>query len=180
MKIWQLVLDVENYDNLLPAEGCSVEELQSYDGRAHIEEWEPIKVERMYPEKRLELGDAPGFSYFPVFSNKALDVLLPLIREHVEVLPLDFAEKPLFGINVTTVLDAIDYEKSRYRTFRDGKRIMAFQKYAFRTNVIEGVHIFKISDEKVRRAFVSEQFKNLVDDYSLKGFNLRLVWNSDE
>lgn len=110
MKIWQLVFDVDNYDNLLPAEGCSVEELQSYDGRAHIEEWEPIKVERMYPEKRLELGDAPGFSYFPVFSNKALDVLLPLIRDHVEVLPLDFAEKPLFGINVTTVLDAIDYE----------------------------------------------------------------------
>ena len=70
MKIWQLVFDVDNYDNLLPAEGCSVEELQSYDGRAHIEEWKPIKVERMYPEKRLELGDAPGFSYFPVFSNK--------------------------------------------------------------------------------------------------------------
>lgn len=132
----------------------------------------------MEPEKNLELGDAPGF-IFPVFSKRALDCLSGLINKDVEVLPLVFDEQEFFGINVITVLDAIDYENSIYRTYCDGKRIMTFKKYAFISSVIKDVPIFKIKDEKTRYAFVSEDFKNKVEENNLLGFQFELVWNNE-
>lgn len=83
------------------------------------------------------------------------------------------------GINVITVLDAIDYEKSIYKTYRDGKRIMAFKKYVFLPTVIENVSMFKILDEKTRYAFVSDEFKQTVEKNNLLGFKFKLVWDSE-
>ena len=76
-------------------------------------------------------------------------------------------------------MDAIDYEKSVYKTFRDGKRILAFKKYAFIPEVVMNTPIFKISDEKTRYAFVSDEFKQIVENNNLKGFKFVLVWDSD-
>ena len=92
---------------------------------------------------------------------------------------VDFNEKEYFGINVITVLDAIDYEKSIYKTYRDGKRIMAFEKYVFLPTVIEDVSMFKILDEKTRYAFVSDEFKQTVEKNNLLGFKFKLVWVSE-
>lgn len=177
MKIWHLNFELDQFDNLIPERGFTVDEIKTFDGKSHLDKWNPIKVKRMEPEKRLELGDAPGCT-FPVFSKKAIKCLEPLIRNNVEILPLDFDEGEYFGINVTTVLDAIDYEKTVYKTFRDGKRILAFKKYAFIPEVVMNTPIFKISDEKTRYAFVSDEFKQIVENNDLKGFKFVLVWDS--
>lgn len=63
---------------------------------------------------------------------------------------------------------------------RDGKRIMTFKKYAFLPDVIENVSIFKISNEKTRYAFVSDEFKQTVEKNNLSGFQFKLVWNSEQ
>lgn len=65
--------------------------------------------------ERLELSKAPGFT-IPVFSKRALECLESLISKYVEILPLDFNKKEYLVINLITVLDAIDYEKSSYKT----------------------------------------------------------------
>jgi len=179
MKIWQLNFELDKYDNLMPEKEFTVQEIQSFDGRKHLDNWNPIKVKRMEPEKKLELSDAPGF-LFPVFSQKAIDCLFPLICDNVEILPLEFDEKQYYGINVICVLEAIDYEKSEYKTFRDGKRIMAFKKYAFLADIVEKNSMFKISDEKTRYVFVSNEFKELVECNDLAGFKFKLVWDSNE
>lgn len=179
MRIWQLNFELDEYDNLVPLQKFTVEEIQSFDGRRHSDNWKPIQVMRMEPEKKLELSDAPGF-IIPVFSKKALECLHPLIKNEVEVLPLNFEEREYFGINVIRVLDAIDYEKSIYKTFRDGKRIMAFKKYFFIPDKIKNVSIFKIKDEKTRYAFVSDEFKTIVEINKLTGFKFKLVWDSEE
>lgn len=179
MKIWQLNFEVDLYDNLTSIPELSVEELQSFDGRPHLPYWTPLHVVRMEPEKGLQLSDAPGF-VFPVFSYRALNCLKPLIEPNIEVLPLDCDEGKHFGINIITVLDAIDYEKSIYKTFRDGKRIMSFKKYSFIPNAVDGVPLFKITDEKVRYPFVSDAFKETVEKNKLTGFVFRLVWDSDK
>lgn len=179
MKVWQLNFELDEYDNLAPVKEFTVEEIQSFDGREHLKKWEPIKVKRMEPEKKLELSDAPGFM-IPVFSERALDCLGKLISKDVEILPLDFEEKNYFGINVITVLEAIDYEKSIYKMFRDGKRIMAFKKYAFIANVLQGVSIFKIIDEKTKYAFITDEFKEVVEKNNLSGFKFKLVWDSEK
>lgn len=179
MKIWQLNFELDEYDNLIPVREFTAEEIQSFDGRSHLSQWKPVRVKRMEPEKGLELSDAPGFT-FPVFSRRAWECLEPLISKNVEILPLDFNEKEYLGINIITVLDAIDYKKSIYKTYRDGIRIMAFKKYAFLPTVIRNVSIFKISDERTRYAFVSNEFKQTVEKNNLSGFKFKLIWDSEQ
>lgn len=180
MKIWQLSFDVDNYDNFIPEIEFSADEVQSFDGRTKKSNWIPLKVKRMEPDKGLELGDAPGFT-FPVFSRKALDILNPIISESSEILELITYDGEYYGINVTAVLNVIDYSKSEYRTYSDGKRIMAFKKYAFvQSSKLIKHNIFKITDEPTRRAFVSDRFKNMVEENELVGFKFKLVWDSEE
>ena len=179
MKIWQLSFDVENFDMVKPLYEYSVNVLQSFDGRSHTSDWTTLEVTKI-EKSDLPMGDAHNFTFFPIVSKNALDILFPLISESVEILPVDFSGTVFYGLNVITVLDAIDYAKSEYKTFRDGKRIMAFQKYCFKSDVVKNVHIFKITDEKTRRAFVSEQFKRKVEETNLTGFCFKLVWDSNE
>lgn len=180
MKIWQLYFEVDKYDNLIPVKEFTADEIQAFDGRRIQNPWKPILVKRMEPEKKLELGDAPGF-VLPVFSKRALAVLDPLIKNSVEKLELRFAEAEYYAINVISVLDVIDYDKSKYITYRDGKRIMTFQKYVFREcEQLKDVNIFKIVDEPRRRAFVSDEFKKAVERNGLLGFKFKLVWDSTQ
>ncbi|MBQ7004627.1 MAG: hypothetical protein IJN11_01595 [Oscillospiraceae bacterium] len=178
MKIWQLYFDVENYDNLMPIKSFTADEIQSFNGTPRKDNWSPLSVKRMEPERQLPLSDAPGFT-IPVFSKNAVELLCPLISNSAEVLPLDFTEKEYYGINVLSILDVIDYTKSKYRLFSDGKRIMAFQKYSFREcEELEKYHIFKIIDEPTRRAFVSDEFKQTVENSNLTGFIFKLIWDN--
>ena len=47
MKIWQLLFDVDNYDNFILDEKISVDELQSYDGRKLLPKRNIFFVKRM-------------------------------------------------------------------------------------------------------------------------------------
>lgn len=179
MKIWQLCFNVDEYDNFIPISKLSADELQSIDGRSLINTNKLFSVKRMEPEKNLELGDAPGF-IMPVFSSHALKILEPLIKCSIEAIPLKDEGTGYYAINIISVLDVIDYSKSKYRMFSDEKRIMAFQKYAFiENNNLKEHNIFKIIDEPRRYPFVSEKFKETVEANSLKGFIFKLVWESD-
>lgn len=178
MKIWQMQFDADNYDSFLPVEWPTVKEMQTFDGRCKKNEWIPLKVMRMHPERNLNLGDTPGL-FLPVFSKHAVDILFHLIEDSVELLELDFSEGQYFGIHVTNVLDVIDYDKSKYVMYSDNKKIMLFQKYAFRLcDELKNSHIFKIVDEPLRWAFVSDTFKKKVEETDLKGFVFELVWDS--
>ena len=180
MKIWQLSFDVDSYDNFIPDVEFTADEVQSFNGQSKKSNWTPIRVKRMEPEKGLNLSDSPGFT-IPVFSKKALSVLASITSDSAEALELISDTGEYYGINVTAVLDVIDYAKSEYVMYSDGKRIMAFKKYAFLLNPELFNHdIFKIIDEPTRRAFVSDRFKNLVEDNGLTGFKFKLVWDNEE
>lgn len=178
MRIWQLSSDVSKFDSLVPEPPFTYEERHSFDGRCHLKSWTARRFERMEPEKRLELGDAPGFTRF-ILSKKALDCLQPLIMNNMEALPLLFDEGEFFLVNVTTVINGIDYEKAVYKTFRDGKKIMLFEKYAFIPSKVIGISLFKIIDEPLRFPFVSDEFKNKVEENDLKGFKFELAWECE-
>ena len=180
MKIWVLNFELDEYDNLTTVHHMGLEETRSYDGRSKKRGWRPLAVRRMDPEKGLELSNTPGFdSHIPVFDDEALRVLLPLIKKDVEVLPLAFSERNFYAINITTVLDCIDYDKSQYKEFPNSNRIMRFIKYSFITNCIKNKNIFKIIDEPLGRPFVSDEFKDLVTSSGLTGFKFKLAWNSE-
>jgi hypothetical protein len=177
LKIWHLDFELDEFDNLLPVKELSLDEIYSFNGSSKKAQWIPITVKKMEDK---ELSNAPGFySHIPVFDKITLEVVNNLIKDSTEVLPLICSEGEFYIINVIEVLDCIDYDKSEFKTYRDGKRIMRFIKYEFIKNVVDGKHIFKIVDEPLRRPFVSEEFRQKVIDYNLKGFKFELAWDSE-
>jgi len=177
MKIYRLRFLVDDYDNLIPYKHWDIDEILSFDGRNQTKNWKPLKVVRMEPGKKLPLGDAPGFN-IAVFSKKAVDILYPIIKNDVEILPLDFDEGEFYVINVTTVLDCIDYKNSSYKTFKNSDEVMFFYNYSFKENIIENKNIFKIIDESRSKPFVSEEFVKLVKESGLQGFKFKLVYET--
>lgn len=175
MRIWRLNFDVDVYENLYAGEHFDYAKIHAKPGKSQKWGWKPIKVVRMYPNENRQLGDAPGFT-IPVFSEKAKNALYPLIGKNAEFLPMDFPEATLFAVNVLTILkNAIDLSQSKYNMFPDG-RIMWIDMYAFKSDIVKNVHMFKIAEEPKRGVFVSDNFKDIVEHNSLKGFKLQLVW----
>ena len=179
MKVWKMWRINQKYDDLIPVEEYSVEEMQSYDGRNHKEWWIPKKVKRMQPDNKRLLGDLSSYLSEPVFSENALKKWWSRIKDDVEVLPLTYDEGNFSLINVTTVLEAIDYEKAKFERFKSSGRIMCFDKFAFREEVIKTHCIFKIIDAPKSYVFVTDEFVNTVKKNRLKGFSFELVWDSE-
>ena len=180
MKIWQLHYDGDTFDSLTPVKWPSPTEIRSFNGTSKVDTWIPMKVKRMHPERKLELGDLPGL-FITVFSQRAVDVLTPYIKKSVEFLPLDFPEQKFYAVNITDIIDVIDYEASEYITFKDRKKIMMFDKYVFKEcDELLQHDIFKIIDEPVGWPFVTDRFKDIVDANHLKGFVFKLVWDSEK
>lgn len=176
MRIWHLDCNVDGYENLTWLTDVGIDEIQSYDGRSKITDWKPLGVRRMY---NREYSNTPGLSsHIPVFDKKAVDILKELINGYAEILPLKSSDGEFYAINVTEVLDCIDYKKSKFKTYRDSKRIMRFIKYEFNEQMVKGKHIFKIIDESLKKPFVSDEFRQNVIDCQLSGFVFKLVWNS--
>lgn len=181
MKIWKLDFELDEYDNLTLSNKMSIEEIQSFDGRYKKDTWDNLAVVRLEPEKGLLLSDAPGFySHIPVFNGKAIDVLKKYLEHTSEILPLKNSESSFYAINIIKVIDCINYEKSEFKMFKDGIRIMRFKKYSFLEDKLDGNSIFKIIDEPLGNPFVTDDFRNAVLDNGLTGFKFELAWDSKQ
>ena len=179
-KIWKISAVAERYDSLRPENGYTYEEMMSFDGRSHKNDWTCRKVEpNINPKKNPKFGDRSECMGVLVFSQKAIEKLYDLIKDDVEILPLecDYGEFSL--INVTTVLDAIDHENSKYEYIEGTNKIMYFEKYAFLEDVVKGHDIFKITDKRGSFVFVSDEFVQTVKRSKLKGFRFELAWDSE-
>jgi len=175
MRIWHLDFDVNEFENLQWV-NLDIKEIQTYDGRPKSEGWIPRQVKRMYDR---DFSNAPGLSsHIPVFDRVAVEKLGEYLQGVTEVLPLDCNDGEFFAINVIEVLDCIDYNDSEYKSFSDGS-IMRFIKYVFNKEIVSGKHIFKIIDEPLARPFVSDEFKERVEESNLVGFKFELAWQSE-
>lgn len=177
MKVYKLFMDVNNYQSLVPQGNIPADFFSMFDGRKLFQQWN--KVEMELGDASGKEGDVYGFK-IPVLSERARKVLEPLIQGDAEMLPFEYEGQSLYGLNTITVIDALDRERALYKTFSDKKRIMLIEKYAFNESMISKNNIFKIADEKSRYAFVSEAFAKAVKDNELKGFDLKLVYESEE
>ena len=181
MKIWKLRAEVDEFDNLFPVEEWSYEKMVSFDGRSHIKDWSPERVERMEPEKKLPLSDNPGFYIpdLPAFSKRAVNCLYPMIENYIELLPLKFDEGEFYAVNIVNILKkAVNYDISKMTYFSNSNKVMFFDEYAFNIDVVRDQPIFRV-EEDLGSLFVSEAFVNLVTENHLTGFCFDLVWDSE-
>lgn len=179
MKVWQLYFEVDLFDNLEPIEPWSVDKIQSFDGKTQKKAWKKEKVRRMEPQKKLKLGDAPGFD-IPAFSKRAVRCLIPLVGDYVEFLPLESEEGEFFAVNIINVLEgAVDEDNSKIIRFDSGD-VMTIEEFVFHENIVQGNPIFKIKELCVGNTqFVTEEFVNVVKENQLEGFCFELVWDSE-
>lgn len=180
MKIWKLKCVSNQYAGL-QGTISDVKKRQSFNGRPLAAEWTPIVVKKHSMDSDKELGDAPFENRvgLPVFSERAVEALYPLIHQYVEFLPLICDEGNFYAVNVLPVLDAIDYSKAQYQLFPGTKRVMYFGVYAFRPEAVENYPIFRLTDEPLKKPFISDSVKNVIDKAGLKGMGAELVWDSN-
>lgn len=122
----------EDQELILPVDDADFEAFFAMDGRA-IEDWAPPVMRMVAAEQAAE---EPSYSDFPwlgehasILKKPAVDALAPVLAQYGQLLPLRGENVWLF--NVTTVLDALDREKSSIVYFDDGD-ILDIERYVFK------------------------------------------------
>lgn len=165
MPLYRLVTDVDRYDVALPPRAAGRPFLR-FDGRPLAAEWEPFDAELDRSGKR---GNFLGFStHVPVVDEKAWDALRPLIGPHVEALEMRLEGEPIHALNVTTVLDCLDEERSEIQRYDHGA-IMDVTRWVFRDGCLGDTPIFKQKGLEMADVFVSDAFRHAADAAGLKG-----------
>ncbi len=121
---------------------------------------------------KLPKGDFPEFyGLHPLFSERALTILWPLIQNDAQVIPLQCEEERFYLIHVTRFIDGLDLENSDIHWIIKDKLISRVNHHVFHEEKVSGVNIFKVPIH-FTWTFVSDAFKEAVEEHDLKG----LLW----
>ena len=102
------------------------------------------------------------------FSDRAAEVLAPLIGDVIELLPLAYDGPGRFHVvNLLDIVDCLDEQRSNLARYSDGD-IMIVYKYAFKPGTTDGHHLFKCKQCMIHH-LVSAEFKALVEKTGLVG-----------
>ena len=181
MKIWEIRFIDDNYDALEPKNDWNYDEITKFDGRELLNNWKLLELVKCYPEKNNPLNDAPTFlSGVPLVNNRTKKVIKELIGDAVEFLPTSYENKNEFWIvNVTNVLDCINYNKAEPKRYSNNGRVMYFNRYSFFEDKVKNQDIFKIVECPRSYVFVSDKFKDIIEKNKITGFTFTLVWDSE-
>jgi hypothetical protein len=177
MKIFGLYTDMDKFKYLgvKPYE-TTEEEIELYDSISLTrvkDVWNPITLKLYGKGKR---GDCPYLiGHLPVFSEKIIGFLDYLIHDSVEYLPINCpGNVKYYIVNVLKVVDCIDYDKAKIERYYNGE-IRRFEKFAFKKELLQGIHIFKTPELAYTLVFVSEEFVNKANEFGLLGFDFEEV-----
>ena len=172
MSLYVYKPDSDTFDSLSLANKSGYDRLSRLVGPRMAAGWRPLTVQ---VHKGNRSGDFPSLaSHVPVFSRKALDALQPLIGDTVEVLPLKCSSTDLFAINVLMITDCFDESNASFERDQGGD-VFYISRYAFDEQCLRGKHIFKIRQAPLHDVFVSEEFKQAVEQNGLQGLRFRKV-----
>lgn len=174
MKVWSLVpninsmvIGLKNFDD----DSDKVE----FNGEP-ILNWEAIE---MKTHKKNKLVDFPHFlSNVLVMSEKARNLLNDFFSDYTQFLPIKHGKQTLFFINVTTVIDCLDYSRTEYVTMPSGK-ISHFKRLYFNKDMVKNRLIFKTPEFANKRIFVTDKMKEIIEKSNLEGIEFNLEWDSD-
>ena len=189
MQIYSVSTDFDKFDSCLvdydasakirPTDGPEWDMMIDFGGMRQGDKWWP-RVMELDHRKKTRLGDYVSKldGDVMILEKKAIEKLYPIMGE-VEILPLicDFGD--YWAVNILNVLDCIDYDKSEFVWLNEEEhRIMYFKKYVFRSEQIEGHHLFKIIDLPKSAIFVDDIFVDLVKKCKITGFSFKPVWDA--
>ncbi|WP_353254895.1 imm11 family protein [Burkholderia anthina] len=146
-------------------------------GRGFGQDYDPVKLTWGTSRRKKTSDVHTMLSPFLVFSQRALDVLAPVLRDSGEILQVDAPVKDMFGFHVTRVIEnAVDMDASRFKVY---PQATVFNKIFILKSRIEGADIFRLK-ESPATVFVSERFRELVEQNKLKGFDFGEIISQSE
>jgi hypothetical protein len=126
------------------------------------------------PPPYLRDGDFSEYHGVLALSARAREALLPMIGDAAELLPLQCEEGDFYLLNVLQVLDCLDRERSDITYWDDGS-IRSVRRFAFQASCLDDKHIFKLPLHNYSRIYVSQLFKDSVEQQALKGLRFELA-----
>jgi hypothetical protein len=170
---------IEDQEWIFPVDDEDFETFLAMDGRV-IRDWAPPVMRMVEAENEAE---EPSYSDFPwlgehapILRKPAVDALAPVLSQYGQLLPLKGENVWLF--NVTTVLDALDKEKSGIVYFDDGD-ILDIERHVFKTDVIGTAEIFKLP-RRASAVYVTGSFVDKIRRAGLRGVAFAPVWVSED
>ena len=180
MKYYLLSYDYENDDEYIIITATNKAEKYNYNmlKGEKIENWDEDVIFQYSNDEGIIFTDyLASNNRWLVVSEKFRRLIGEIESDSIQYLDIKIKNSRTDKINdtykvanVITILDALDLENSQYDVFElDDKKILSIEKYALRKNMIENKNIFRLKDDTIP-IFVSERFKNIVEENSLIGF----------
>ena len=173
VRIYKYRCDGDVFDSLsLRSRSGHDDVLNKLLGQPVGQAWTPLKA-KFYRVGRQ--GDFPYLAgHVPAFSKRALSALSPLLGDTIEPLPLVTPSGTYSAIHVLEVIDALDLNRSKVE-WLDEDRILDIERYVFKPEAVQGKHIFRIRQHALAFTYVSEAFRQAVEESALEGLALKEV-----
>jgi hypothetical protein len=144
--------------------------------------WTPLPM-RLIKEDEGEFFKESDFPWLGrhvlVLSDRASNVVGPLVEKDAELLPVACEGRSLWLLNVCTIVDALDLETSDVERFESG-RIMDIEKHVFYPDRLQAVDVFKLENMRRGSTYLSERVVRAIEAAPLVGYGFRLVWTDEE
>lgn len=180
MNVFELQTDPTRYSNFAlahPARDGAIHD--AFSGQPLAANWKaPVVVAADDDQNVAEFADFALLGTIPVFSLRALEALLDLLKPNGEALPLRCKCGEYFAYNVTRVLPALDEANSSITRFSTG-RVMSIGRYVFRPEQLGGAAVFKIPELPKAYVFVVDSFVERARATGLTGLTFSLLWTGE-
>jgi hypothetical protein len=182
VSIWDIQTEA-SYDSLAVWKESEFKKVPWLTGTPIADAWPTPEVFIFYgivdDAKTPNPGDFPYFrtSGNLACSERALEVIEPLVANHVEILPIRCKEQPFYVLNALNVIDCVDYSRSVVEYSPSGRPSISHLR--FDLDCIGDKPIFKIPQSVLTQIFVSGEFKSLVENHQLVGLKFTEIPEDD-
>ena len=169
----------EQHQWVMPVDKADHEVFGSLYGESKQKNWKPIRMKLINPDlgKTYKEADFPWCGAQTVILRKgAVERLRPLLLEAGEFLPLVCDDAELSLWNVTNVVDALDYERSKIVRFPSSGRIMDIREHVFRPHLLGPQPAFKLPGRLP--IYLGSRFVDEVTASGLTGLKFKQVWGA--
>lgn len=181
MNIWTVRSDVKNYASALVVEEDDVNATSfipnwpDFEGQRQIGNWKRFKATVKQNKPIANFTDIdPGIL---VCDSYALLKVRDLLKDEVEILPIEIDSLDMKILNVINVVDCLDEESSVIEYYPNSKDIRQIKQYSFNLDLLDDVLLFKIPQFSRTEVFCTDLFKELVTRNSLTGLLFEVVYS---
>lgn len=163
MKVWRLLYSSNATSIMLKNDKLQINYFEK-----KLDDFIPVEMKVVKKGKYNDFYDyLPGI---PIISLETKEFLSTFIENSVQFLEFRLKQN-IFALNVTNVIDCIDYDKS---IIIDG----SIQKIEFDKSKLEGQYIFKIPQRRRSAVYVTDALKDIIEKSPFKGYEFDEIWDS--